>query len=226
MGERPAEAAPYQAVFDCQRRGGRGAITTYISLRQLINKGPQNQEGSSQLTAWLSSFSCERDKDIEDFLHNRAIPFEIANKSRTYLAVEETLWQAEKRVSVLGFFTVSLKVLNIPEGFSNRRRLELDGFAAKIHGKVIKSVPCYLIGQLAKNSAIQNAVGGSALLNEALSTINLAVEKVGGRYVLIECRDDPHLRKFYTDNGFVEFDTLPDENLPMVQMVRPLHSKT
>lgn len=140
--------------------------------------------------------------------------------------VDETLFRTKGQICILGFFTVSLKVLNLPEHFSNRKRLELDGFSSKMHGEPIKAVPCYLIGQLAKNSAVQNPASGALLLAKALSIIKAAVKRVGGRFVLIECRDDPHLRKFYTDNGFVEFDTLPDENLPMVQMVRPLHSKT
>ena len=81
----------------------------------MIDAVTQYQEGSSRLMEWLSSFSCERDKDIEDFLHNRAIPFENANKSRTYCIVDEALLQATGQMSILGFFTVSLKVLNIPE---------------------------------------------------------------------------------------------------------------
>jgi len=84
-----------------------------------------------------------------------------------------------------------------------------------MHGEVIKSAPCYLIGQLAKNSAVQNAVSGAYLMEKAILVIKSAAREVGGRYVLVECRDDPHLRKLYTDNGFEEFDTIPDEAVPM-----------
>lgn len=114
-------------------------------------------------------------------------------------------------------------MLDLPQRFSNRKRLELDGFAAKIHGEAIKSIPCYLIGQLAKNSGEKNVVSGASLMQAAISIIKSAVEDVGGRYVLIECRDDPHLRKFYAENGFNDFDTIPDENIPMVQMIKPLY---
>lgn len=152
----------------------------------MIDNSARDQEGSSQLIEWLSSFSCERDKDIEDFLHNRAIPFEIAKKSRTYLLVDEVLLLSKGQMRILGFFTVSLKVLDLPERLSNRKRLELDGFAAKIHGEPIKSIPCYLIGQLAKNSAVQDSVSGALLLDEALSIIKSAVKRVGGRFVLVE----------------------------------------
>lgn len=88
---------------------------------------------------------------------------------------------------------------------------------------MIKSVPCYLIGQLAKNSAVRNTVSGTELLTYAMQIIASAARFVGGRYVLAECRDNPHLRKFYTDNSFAEFDKIPDENVPMIQMIRPLY---
>lgn len=192
----------------------------------MIDNSARDQEGSSQLIEWLSSFSCERDKDIGDFLHNRAIPFEIAKKSRTYLLVDEVLLLSKGQMRILGFFTVSLKVLDLPERLSNRKRLELDGFAAKIHGEPIKSIPCYLIGQLAKNSAVQDSVSGALLLDEALSIIKSAVKRVGGRFVLVECRDDPHLRRFYSDNRFDVFDTIPDEHTPMLQMIFPLYEAT
>ena len=189
----------------------------------MIDGAAQYQEGSSQLKAWLSSFSCQKDKDIEDFLRDRAIMFETIHKSRTYFILDEALLRAEGRIQILGFFTVSLKVLDIPEVTSKRKRLAFDGFSSKLHGEPIKSIPCYLIGQLAKNSAAENAVDGDVLLNGAISVIKSAMEDVGGRFVLIECRDHPRLRKFYTDNGFEEFETIPYENTPMVQMIRPLY---
>ena len=39
---------------------------------------------------------------------------------------------------------------------SNRMRKELDGFSTKIHGEQISDFPCYLIGQLSKNSNIKS----------------------------------------------------------------------
>lgn len=134
----------------------------------------------------------------------------------------ETL-RTVRDLHIYGFFSVALKVLDLPESLSNRKRLELDGFSAKMRGDVIKSVPCYIIGQLAKNSAVQDTVSGTELLECAMQVISSAARFVGGRYALIECRDDPHLRKFYTDNSFAEFDKIPDNNVPMVQMIRPLY---
>lgn len=189
----------------------------------MIDSAASHEGGSSHIGLWLSSFSCEKDSEIADYLHNRAVKFEVLGKSRTYLVCDQDALISGQDLHIYGFFSVALKVLDLPENLSNRKRLELDGFSAKMRGKVIRSVPCYLIGQLAKNSAVQDAVSGAKLLGYALQVIASAARFVGGRYVLIECHDDPHLRKFYTDNSFVEFDKIPDDNVPMVQMIRSLY---
>lgn len=193
-----------------------------VPLRSLINSAAGSREDSSRVVVWLSSFSCAHDSDIEDYLHNCAVRFEALGKSRTYLVCDQEIMRTEGRLHIFGFFTVALKVLDLPEQLSNRKRLELDGFSAKMRGEVIRSVPCYLIGQLAKNSALPGVVSGAELLKYALQMIASAAQYVGSRYVLIECHDDPHLRKFYTDNDFAEFDMIPDAGMPMVQMIRPI----
>ena len=189
----------------------------------MIDDAAHYEDGSSRVTLWLSSFSCEKDSEIADYLHNRAVKFEVLGKSRTYLACDQDTLRKEHDLHIYGFFTNALKVLDLPDSLSNRKRLELDGFSAKMRGEVIQSVPCYLIGQLAKNSAVQDAVSGSELLGYAMQVIASVAQFVGGRYALIECRDEPHLRKFYTDNDFAEFDKIPDEDVPMIQMIRPLY---
>ncbi|MCM1276150.1 MAG: hypothetical protein NC299_12440 [Lachnospiraceae bacterium] len=141
---------------------------------------------------------------------------------------DNNVWLAEGKLVVLGYFSTALKVLDIPENISNNFRKKLDGMAATLHGEVIKSAPCYLIGQLAKNSNIpdEQSIGGSDLINSAISVIRSAETFVGGRYVLIECRDNPKLLKFYADNDFKTFAAIPFKGEPMVQMLRPLCSAT
>ncbi len=83
----------------------------------------------------LSSFSCTQDKDIELFLHNRAIEFEKLSKSRTYLVFneEELITRNITEQSVYGYISLALKVLSVPDSVSNHMRKGLDGFSAKIH---------------------------------------------------------------------------------------------
>lgn len=50
-----------------------------------------------------------------------------------------------------------------------------------------------------------------------------SVEAVGGRYMMIECRDTEKLIRFYQNNSFKEISRIPDKDQPMVQMIRKIH---
>lgn len=102
-------------------------------------------------------------------------------------------------------------------------RKELDGFSSKFHGEPIQDIPCYLIGQLSKNSNItQNPLQGFELIQSACDVISASVEAVGGRYIMIECQDNANLIQFYKDNLFQEISHLPNCQQPMVQMIRKI----
>lgn len=139
------------------------------------------------------------------------------NKSRTYIVCdEETL--NNNRFELLGYFALSLKVLIVPDSMSIRARKELDGYRGKIHGKPVREVPCFLIGQLSKNFNIEdNKITGERLLSSAMAVIKSVQEQIGGRYVMIECHDIDQLINFYKQNGFFEFDK--DNESDMVQMI-------
>lgn len=208
-------------------REPKGQEIAVLSLGELLLQA-ETREDIQNLMDLLSSFSCSQDKDIEEFLHNRAIEFERINKARTYLACDNNALLTDGKFVILGYFSVSLKVLEFSDDLSNRKRKTLDGLSSKLHGKVIRSIPCYLIGQLAKNSNIpyELSVNGADLINCAISIIHSAEALVGGRYALIECRNKSKLLKFYTENRFELFDELPFGDVPMVQMLRTLCSTT
>ncbi len=173
----------------------------------------------------LSSFSCARDKDIQNFLHNRAIDFEKLFKSRTYLVVDDKQFENSdfklKDLVIYGYISLAVKVFTVPETTSNRQRQQLDGFSAKEHGKQISNFPCYLIGQLARNSNVpKDTISGAELLKIANTIIGEAVKLVGGRNILVECRNNEKLIQFYLDNGFYKVSQVPDESQSMVQMIR------
>lgn len=182
----------------------------------LINEMKEGNE----LLKLLSSFSCDKDEDIEYFLHNRAIEFEKLSKARTYLILnQEQLENKEKNLTIYGYISIALK----PQNMSNHMRKELDGFSAKIHGEQISDFPCYLIGQLSKNSNVESEeISGKQLIDFASDIIAASVEAVGGRYMMIECRNEKKLIQFYKDNYFSEIARIPDQNQPMVQMIRKI----
>ena len=192
-----------------------------ISLKTLINELEEDKE----LKPLLSSFSCSQDEDIESFLHNRAIEFERLSKSRTYLVLDqdEMITKDIKDLTVFGYISLALKILTVPDSVSNRVRKELDGFSAKIHGVQISDFPCYLIGQLSRNSDVpHDSLSGEMLINFAHDVISASVDAVGGRYMMIECRDSDKLVRFYKNNGYDEISHIPDDGHPMVQMIRKI----
>ena len=194
-----------------------------IPLKSLISI---LKEDSDLLHHFLSSFSCTKDKDIEYFLHNRAIEFENLSKSRTYLVCseEQLINNAFDNVTIFGYISIALKVLTIPEESSNRTRKELDGFCAKNHGHIIRDIPCYLIGQLSRNSNISSSLlPGSKLIEYACNIIAQSVEAVGGRFIMIECLNEKKLIRFYQENHFNEIARIPDKNTAMVQMIRKIY---
>lgn len=187
----------------------------------------KTEEDGDLLTQILSSFSCVQDKDIESFLHNRAVEFEKLSKARTYLICDADQLLADgfcmDRLIIYGYVSIALKVLSVPDEVSNRKRKEIDGLSAKIHGEQIKDFSCYLIGQLSRNSNVaHDSISGADLLQASYDVIAAAIDAVGGRYVMIECHEEQKLMDFYSANGFEEISRVADENRPMVQMIRKI----
>ena len=184
-------------------------------------------EDDSLYQGLLSSFYCKEDEDIEVFLREKAVEFERLAKSRTYLIIDEEELQERRmafdKFTIYGYISLAIKILKLPETVSNRKRKELDGFSAKAQGKQLADFPCYLIGQLARNSNVpKDSISGKELLDFAYRIIAVAVEVVGGRYILIECHDNKKLIEFYSSNGFSEISRIADQDKKMVQMIRKI----
>ena len=191
-----------------------------LALKEIMNELEDDK-----LKNLLSSFSCAYDEDIQNFLHNRAVEFERLSKSRTYLIVSEEQFEnpeiAFDEFTIYGYISLAVKVFTVPEETSNRQRQQLDGFSAKEHGKQISNFPCYLIGQLARNSNVpKESISGAELLNFAYDIIAISVDAVGGRNILVECHNNKKLVQFYLDNEFYKISQMPDENQTMIQMIR------
>ncbi len=186
-----------------------------MPLRDLID-----MRGAEEAQEILSTFHCIQDPDIENFLHNRAIDFENIAKSRTYILCNAEQFH-EGNIEIYAYFALSLKVLILPEEMSVRSRKEYDGFSGKIHGQPVREIPCYLIGQLARNSNVgKEKIQGSEILDLAMSIIRPSFRTIGGRWVIIECRNDENLIEFYQRNAFKFVMSKPSEDISMVQMIR------
>lgn len=166
----------------------------------------------------ISIFFCKKDEDIENFLKKRAIQFEELGKSRTFFIYDED----EDEFQILAYYTLAIQVLKIPEDMiSGRKAKLLDGFSSKIKGEKITEFPSILIGQLGKNDLYLNKISGSEVLEYCLATILEGQVRLGGRIIILECKDIPYLVSLYEKFGFnvLEKDYEEDELLQMIKIL-------
>ena len=63
---------------------------------------------------------------------------------------------------------------------------------------MITDIPCYLIGQLARNDGVtHDQLAGCDLIEEAHRIIMESVNSVGERIMMIECHNEQKLLNFY-----------------------------
>lgn len=155
-------------------------------------------EDETECKGILANFSCPFDEDIEYFLKDKAIINQKMGLSRTYL-----VYARYKNENVLaGYLAITVKPLIVRSKVSGVVRKKITGFRSKEPSEV----SVFLIGQLSKNFANGYAkiplITGRELLGLAMGQILKIRHLIGGRVILVECRDEPHLRRFYEDNGF------------------------
>ena len=176
-----------------------------------------SDEGRAQ--ELISIFICEKDKDVENFLKEKAILFEKLGKSRTYFIFNED----EKEFKILAYFTLAMQVLKVPEEFlSGRKTKALDGFSSKIKGTKITEFPTILIGQVAKNDSYRELISGLEVMEYCLWTIFKGQAVLGGRIVMLECKDIPYIIDLYERFGFqkLEKEYEKDELLQMIKVLK------
>lgn len=146
----------------------------------------------------IANFSCKLDEDIEYFLKKKAIINQKMGLSRTYLVY--TSYKQEKVLA--GYFALANKSLVIRNQVSGSLRKRITGFK----NKEIKDLPVFLIGQLSKNFSKDYdkipLITGQQLLQLAIQKILQSWHLFGGRIILVECLDNPYLRRFYENEGF------------------------
>jgi predicted GNAT family N-acyltransferase len=174
-----------------------------------------NEEKAQEL---ISVFVCEKDKDIESFLKEKAILFEKLGKSRTYFIFNED----EDEFNILAYFTLAMQVLKVPEELlSGRKTKVLDGFSSKIRGSKITEFPTILIGQIGKNDLYRELISGFEVMEYCLSTVFKGQAVLGGRIIMLECKEIPYIVNLYERFGFqkLERDYKEDELLQMIKVL-------
>lgn len=171
-----------------------------VNLKELIE-----QVGESRTKEILSDFSCPLNKDVEYFLHSKAIEFAKQSISQTQL-----IFASYKGKPVLvAYFTLANKVIVLSKktltSTNWKRRIKKFAMPSDIDGNY--HIPAPLIGQIGKNfsNGYNALISGDELLKLATDKIRETQAVLGGRFIYLECEDKAPLIQFYSENGFVEF---------------------
>lgn len=152
----------------------------------------------------LLSFRCAQDTDIETFLHKDAISYYKRKLCSVFLLLNEKAF-GEGRLQIDAYFTLSHKniISDTVETSKTQRKKVTGGF---IDRPVLEFV---LIGQLGKHveslengSTYRASISGAEILDRAFEVMQQASQLIPSRCALIECSDEPKVRKVYEDYGF------------------------
>lgn len=88
--------------------------------------------------------------------------------------------------------------------------------------KKIAEFPAILIGQFGENELFKNCITGFEAMNYCLSTLLDGQAQLGGRIIMIECKNIPYLIELYEQFGFskIEKDYEEEELLQMIKILQ------
>ena len=155
-----------------------------VSLTEFIRT--YGRDGAS---SFLRTFIPLTDTKVAEYLYEDAIPMEIRDLSRTYLAFSN-----DSR-SIQGYVTIGMKCIRIPVenllSSSVLRQCNIDESTGVAQA--------YLLGQLARSINSEKGFGKD-LIEYAISRLRKAKEIIGCRVARLDCSDD--MVDYYKKNGF------------------------
>jgi hypothetical protein len=188
-----------------------------INLRDAIDE--LREERVSEI---LSSFSCDLNTDIENFIRQDAIRFSNQGIAQTHLVMGEV----NSRIELFAYFVLTNKVLAIsPDNVSKTFMKKIAKFGVPDQGTGTYNIPLPLIAQLGKNYAdhLDRYISGDLLLEIACGKVAAIQRELGGKLVYIECENNPNLIDFYISNQFRDISgNKPNTANDLLQMIRYL----
>lgn len=177
-----------------------------VPLGEIIDK----EYDEEKIENAFKKFSCQREVDLEDFLVHKAITYQKATWGMTYLILDREKLQNGEFV-VMAYFTIATRGVDISNLSTKKRRKVLGEYPGR---EGLKSVSAFLIGQLGRSDSYTNDdLSGEQILNECYHVISMVAKIVGGKLLVLECRE--HMfSKFYEKQNFKKlYDKADEEGL-------------
>ena len=163
-----------------------------VSLDDLLK-----EVGEDETKKILADFYCGKNEDIDYFIKEKAIVFEKAKYSKTFLVYA----QINGKAKLAGFYSLASKKLELGnKRYARKERMHLFGYS-NIQENCVSTI---LIGQLSKNFKDGNdhLITGKLLISLAFERIIELSRSIPVAVVMIDCADEKKVMKFYERIGF------------------------
>lgn len=166
-----------------------------------------NQLGENEVKSILSSFMCDDNFDVQDFIRNKAIEFSRQGLAKTTLVY----WKSDdgEEKYLIGYYAIAPKFIRVSrDAVSKTMAKKLNNHGSYDVDTREYIVPAPLIAQLSKNYSEGNdtLIYGCELLQMAVDKIKEIQNEIGGRFIFLESEDREKLIDFYKNNGFTAFE--------------------
>ncbi|MBR4322593.1 hypothetical protein [Treponema sp.] len=166
-----------------------------VNIQDLIQ-----QLGDENVLFLLNNFSAPKNKEIEKFIHERALDFVHRKLAVTYIVLDTN-------GDCAAYFTLANKALEFPAATmsqSTRKRIERYSKFNEESGSYI--VPAFLLAQFGKNNSYngEQILSGNTLMDFVFEVVSNIQYMIGGGILYLECEDNKFLLDFYQNshNGF------------------------
>jgi hypothetical protein len=151
----------------------------------------------------LGEFSCALDSDVESFIRTKALEYEQAGYSRTY--IYEQFKESENKAEVVAYFTVAITSVSFVEVSKSRKSKVLGGFPGS---GSLDHFAGLLVAQLARCDRFDRSlVTGQELIEDAEDIIEQGRQFLGGKIIYLDCKEP--LIPFYKRNSYVLLNQEP-----------------
>ena len=151
--------------------------------------------GEQEVSKAISSFECDKNEEIEEFICNEAIGFAKRKISITHFIIDNN-------ANIVGYFTLAHKPIRVPAEFlTNTSRKKIERFAKLDDSTKSYDISAFLIAQFGKNTALSSEINGNDMMNMAIGILSKIQRQVGGGIVFLECEDNDRLLDFYQNDN-------------------------
>ena len=157
--------------------------------------------GEDEVKSAIAEFRCDKNQEIERYMHDSAIEFSKRKISITHLILNS-------EGEIVAYFTIAHKPSRVPlDCLSNTAKKKLSRYGRLDDELGVYDISAFLIAQFGKNQAVESDISGNEMMRRVIDLLVEVQHKVGGGVLFLECEDQRELLDFYKNdqNRFIEY---------------------